>query len=267
MKLFPSIPPKLADWAKRQPVFFTGSAATHGRHINVSPKGLTSSHFAILSPTQVAYIDRTGSGCETIAHSYENGRLCIMFISFGDTPRILRLFCRSRVVEWDRQPEFGDLVRRIADGKRDAFDGARAVILCDVWEVQTSCGYGVPRVRKELYSASHHHDGHQSDEDAEHQDLDGPSELSVFEDRPTLDQWAGAKVESAKMLDYHNKNNVYSVDGLPGLRTARRDVGQRLWVYDVRAWLANVAAERNGLVTGFSLGLILCLVLSTLGFL
>jgi len=117
MKLYPSLSPDIADWVTRQPVFFTGSASTHGPHINVSPKGLADSHFAVLGPNRCAYIDRTGSGCETISHAYENGRLCLMFMSFGNTPRIVRLFCRSSVVEWD-QPAFPDLVRRVAQGKR-----------------------------------------------------------------------------------------------------------------------------------------------------
>merc|ERR1712000_542955 len=72
-----------------------------------------------------------------------------MFMSFGNTPRILRLFCRSEIVEWN-DPKFGDLVRRVSKGKREAFDGARAVVVARVWQVQTSCGYGVPRVNKAI---------------------------------------------------------------------------------------------------------------------
>lgn len=259
MKLQPSLPQNLAEWAERQPVFFTGSAATHGAHINVSPKGL-SAHFAVLGPNKCAYIDRTGSGCETIAHSYENGRICLMFMSFGDTPRIMRLFCRSTVVEWD-QPQFQDLVRAVSRGKRDAFDGARAVIVCDIWEVQTSCGYGVPRVKKALYRPGH------EEEDApqptveeilrEGKESSGRlDELDVFEDRPTLDKWAGGKVEDNQVQDYHLKNNVYSMDGLPGLRTARRGVGQKLLVTEVLARTKRVAAEQEALAVGFGAALL-----------
>lgn len=255
MKLLPSLPANLAEWAERQPVFFTGSAATHGRHINVSPKGLTS-HFAVLGPNRCAYIDRTGSGCETISHSYENGRLCLMFMSFGDTPRIMRLFCQSTVVEWD-QPQFQELVTTISKGKRDAFDGARAVIVCDIWEVQTSCGYGVPRVKKALYRPGDEEGSslqpafedilRQGKEDGSRLD-----ELAVFEERPTLDKWAGGKVEENKIQDYHLQNNLYSMDGLPGLRTARRDVGQKLFVVDLTARAKRVAAEGEALMVGFA---------------
>lgn len=266
MKLHPSLPANLAEWAQRQPVFFTGSAATHGRHINVSPKGLADSHFAVLGPNQCAYIDRTGSGCETIAHAYENGRLCLMFMSFGDTPRIMRLFCNSSVVEWDH-PQFPDLTRRIAKGKREAFDGARAVILCDIWQVQTSCGFAVPRVKKGIYAPDE--DAPLAVEDVLRMgnDADGDklNELAVFETRPTLDKWASGKVEENKVIEYQRRNNIYSMDGLPGLRSARRDIGQRMFLVDTRAWARRVAAEKDTLALGFGLAVFLYAILASVG--
>jgi hypothetical protein len=267
MKLLPSLPDDLARWAERQPVFFTGSAATHGRHVNVSPKGLDA-HFAVLSPDQCAYIDRTGSGCETISHAYENGRLCLMFMSFGPTPRIIRLFCRVTVVEWD-QPAFPDLVRKVAKDKREAFDGARAVILCDIWQAQTSCGFGVPRVKKGLYSPVGDEDGTgnpgvsktieeilrdgiQSDEKL--------NELSVFEQRPTLDNWAATKAQSNKLLDYQTANNCSSLDGLPGLRAARREAGQMLWVGNLKTRIQRIASEGEAVAVGVLLAVVLYFV-------
>ncbi|KAG5973716.1 hypothetical protein E4U55_000313 [Claviceps digitariae] len=168
MKLYSSLPPELAAWAQRQPLFITATAGTHARHINVSPKGLPS-HFAVLSASQCAYIDRTGSGCETIAHVYENGRLCIMFMSFGQVPRILRLYCRARVVEYE-DGEFGELVRRIGGAGREVFEAARAVIVGEIWEVQTSCGFGVPRVKRGLYWGVGDEDVDEGDEEKEEEE-------------------------------------------------------------------------------------------------
>ncbi|KAK1639983.1 pyridoxamine phosphate oxidase [Colletotrichum phormii] len=243
MKLYHSINPDLADWAARQPVFFTASAPTHHPHINVSPKGL-SAHFAVLSPTLVAYIDRTGSGCETIAHSYENGRLTLMFMSFGPAPRILRLFCKSRIVEWDH-PDFDSWMKRIIPqgpqgkaGNRDSYDGARAVVIGEVWEVQTSCGYGVPMVRKELYAPA-------TDEPAKSKD-----ELSVFEERPTLDFYWKKRVDNNTVNKYQVETNRTSIDGLPGLKAARRDAGETLWVADAKAQVLRAARETRGVVLG-----------------
>ncbi|RDA91154.1 hypothetical protein CP533_0456 [Ophiocordyceps camponoti-saundersi (nom. inval.)] len=274
MKLYATFPKNLADWAQRQPVFFTGSAPTHGPHVNVSPKGMTDTHFAVLGPSQCAYIDRTGSGCETIAHAYENGRLCLLFISFGTLPRILRVFCQARVVEWD-QPAFSDLVRTIAKGQREAFDGARAVIVCDIWQVQTSCGFAVPRVKKSLYASEAVENDDDDDEDEASLQAklekdhagDKLDELAVFEARPTLDHFSRLTVQDNKMLDYQVKNNAESIDGLPGLRTARRDAGQVLWVVDARARLKRICAEPMAVAVGFFLALFLYLLRAGLGFL
>jgi hypothetical protein len=130
-KFYSSISDDLAAWAMRQPVFFTASAPLTGRHVNISPKGIPSSTLSILSPASVAYVDATGSGCETIAHVYENARVTLMFCSFGATPRIMRFFCTGRVVEWDR-PEFESLLERMGKMR---IQGARAVILLDVFKV------------------------------------------------------------------------------------------------------------------------------------
>ena len=46
----------------------------------------------------MAYLDLTGSGAETIAHLRQNGRITIMFCSFTETPKILRLYGTGRVV-------------------------------------------------------------------------------------------------------------------------------------------------------------------------
>ncbi|KAG6056473.1 hypothetical protein E4U17_002172 [Claviceps sp. LM77 group G4] len=285
MKLYPTLSPDLSSWAQRQPLFLTATAGTHTPRINVSPKGLTDTHFAILSPSQCAYIDRTGSGCETIAHVYENGRLCLMFMSFGQAPRILRLFCKASVVEYD-DPRFGALVKRIAAGKREAFDGARAVIVADIWEVQTSCGFAVPRVKRVLYSGRGREAGNQpgeresdagqqqqagfvsgSDHDGEGEGgkADAVDELFVFEARPTLDKALEKSANKNTIRSYQRAHNVASLDGLPGLRASRRDAGERLWLGDLRAWTARRACEREAMAVGFVLATLLSLLLRWMG--
>lgn len=283
MKLYDALTDDLASWISQQPVFFTGSASTHGPHINVSPKGLADSHFAILSPNRCAYIDRMGSGCETISHSYENGRLCLMFMSFGPTPRILRLFCRSSIVEWD-SPRFQDLVRTVAQGStREDFDGARAVVVCDIWQVQTSCGYGVPRVKKGIYAADEDDADGNADGKAANESQGGDAtvdmekllrqghdegqkltELCVFEERPHLDYWAGSMVSKNSAHKYQAQHNARSMDGLPGMKTARRDNKEVLWLGDAAAYLRRTSAEKVSLTVGFLLGVFLCFILGAL---
>jgi hypothetical protein len=80
----------LSDFICQQRIFFVASAPlAEDGHVNVSPKGLDS--LRILGPREVAYLDLTGSGIETVAHLRENGRLTLMFCAFQGRPRIVRL--------------------------------------------------------------------------------------------------------------------------------------------------------------------------------
>lgn len=188
-----------------------------------------------------------------------------MFMSFGPAPRIVRFFCRSRIIEWD-DPAFPDLVRRISKGKRSTFDGARAIILADVFEAQTSCGFGVPRVKRGIYAPDETSEKNLSLEQVLQEGVDGKvNELAVFEERPTMDMWVAKRVENNTLLDYHKETNVLSMDGLPGLRAARRSVGETLWFTDAKAHARKVFAQSEAIAVGFVLALLLYVVMVSLG--
>lgn len=159
---------------RKQHVFFVASAPLSGGHVNLSPKGYDS--FTILSPTEVCYLDLTGSGNETSAHLRENGRITFMFCAFEGPPLILRLYGAGKTVlpgsaDWDR------LAERFA-----LQPGTRQLIHVHLDKVQTSCGYGVP----------------------------------VFDysgDRDTLHLWADRKGDEG-LSAYHREKNVRTIDGL-----------------------------------------------------
>src|SRR5262245_1815614 len=130
------ITPELQEFLESQPVFFVATApASTDEHVNVSPKGLDS--FRVLGPHQVAYLDLTGSGIETISHLRENGRITLMFCAFSGNPDIVRLQGTGRVVRAE-DPEAEPLLARFPE-----LPGVRAVIVVDVRRVASSCGYGV----------------------------------------------------------------------------------------------------------------------------
>jgi hypothetical protein len=136
-KVFSHITDELQAFIAAQSMFFVATAplAATG-HVNLSPKGLDS--FRVLSPTQVAYLDLTGSGNETSAHLLENGRITFMFCAFQEPPCILRLYGRGHVVLPD-SPDWNHLVNQLP-----AIAGRRQIITAEIHRVQTSCGYGVP---------------------------------------------------------------------------------------------------------------------------
>ncbi|KAF2094664.1 pyridoxamine phosphate oxidase [Rhizodiscina lignyota] len=242
VKFYPSIPDDIQEWMLKQSVWFTASAPLAGKHINVSPKGHPESTLAVLNQNQIAYLDATGSGCETISHIYENGRVTIMFCSFGAAPRILRLFCRGRVVE-KADKDFNAWVERMIDSgmKMDkAMKGIRAVIVLDVFKVQTSCGFGVPVFPKS----------------------------KTWDDRPTMPAWSTKMAAKNGLEKYRENNNWRSLDGCPGLKSARRDRGQWLVVEHARARTSRVVmGQWDALIFGFLIALLMFAVGWKLGLL
>lgn len=166
----------LARWIAAQHVFFVGTAPLSADgHVNVSPKGGKS--FCVLTPSEVAYQDYTGSGAETAAHLRENGRIVVMFCALDGPPKIVRLHGRGHVVLAD-DPRYEELTALFP-----ANPGARAIVHVAVTRVSTSCGFGVP-----LY------------------DFRGP--------RETLDRWAANKGPE-NLAAYRAAKNQVSIDGLP----------------------------------------------------
>jgi hypothetical protein len=178
-KIYATIDEGITRFIKAQKMFFVASAplAATG-HINLSPKGLDS--FRILGPKEVAYLDFTGSGVETIAHLRENGRVVIMFCALEGPPKIIRLHGRGKTVE----P--GDSDFAAMRSAFPAYPGVRAVIVVEVERIADSCGYAVPVYRYEG-------------------------------ERDQLVRWAENKGPDG-VVDYQSKNNLSSIDGLPGLR-------------------------------------------------
>lgn len=174
MAFFDQIGEQHRDFIVAQHLFFVASAPGEGR-VNLSPKGMDS--FRVLSPNRVAYLDLTGSGNETAAHLLENGRLTLMFCSFGEKPLILRLYGRGVAVH-PGNPRFAELRELFPH-----FASIRQFFDIEIDSVQTSCGFGVPQ-------------------------------MQLVAPRETLVTWAEAKGE-AGVAEYQQKKNRISIDGRP----------------------------------------------------
>lgn len=180
-KVFEEITPELADWLGRQKLFFVATAplAADGL-VNCSPKGMDS--FRVLGPREVAYLDLTGSGIETIAHLRENGRIVFTFTAFEGPPKIVRLHGTGEAVT-PEHPDFGRLLALFP-----TYPGTRAVIRATLSRISDSCGYSIPRYE---YTG----------------------------ERDTLTKWCEAKSDE-ELVAYRAKKNARSLDGLPGLDVA-----------------------------------------------
>jgi hypothetical protein len=177
-KTFDGISESLAAWIGEQRIFFVATAplAADGL-INCSPKGMDT--LRILGPREVAYLDLTGSGIETVAHARENGRIVLMFCAFAGSPRIVRLHGRAEVLPAGT-PEYARL-----EALFPGYPGRRGIIRVQVNRSSDSCGYAVPR-------------------------------FDYAGERDTLLRWSEKKGSDG--LDaYRREKNARSIDGLPGL--------------------------------------------------
>ena len=175
-KFYDSISDDLREFIEAQHIFFVATAplAADG-HVNLSPKG--HDVFRVLGPNQVAYLDLTGSGNETSAHLLENGRITFMFCAVKGPANILRLYGTGHAVLPDT-PEWDELIPNF-----EVLTGTRQLIVADIHQVQTSCGYAVPF-------------------------------FDYVEDRQTLVKWAENKGPEG-LTAYHAEKNFQSLDGLP----------------------------------------------------
>jgi hypothetical protein len=176
-KCYDVLSPDLRAWLARQKVFFVATAPlTADGHVNCSPKGIDS--FRVIDDREVAYLDLTGSGIETVSHVQENGRIVIMFCAFEGPPKIVRLHGRGEVIYPDH-PHYRDLSQKFAP-----HEGARTIIRVSVSRISDSCGFGVPQ-------------------------------LAFVNHRDALDRWTEKKGPEG-LAAYRKTKNQTSIDGIPG---------------------------------------------------
>ena len=174
-KFYPRLDDTLRDFIGEQKIFFTATAPPSEGRINLSPKGMDT--LRCLDDKTVAYLDLTGSGNETAAHLAADGRMTMMMCSFTESPLILRLYGRGRVVR-PGDAEWGALRPHFP-----ALPGERQIVVLDLESMQTSCGFAVP-----VYE--------------------------LKEERQMLVEWTLKKGDDG-IREYRREKNQVSIDGLP----------------------------------------------------
>ena len=143
--------------------------------MNLSPKGQDS--LKVLSPTELIWLNLTGSGNETAAHLLDSNRITLMWCAFEGPPRILRVYGTAETIH-PRDPDWARCTELIP-----AKLGARQYYRVAIDLVQTSCGYSVPL-------------------------------MDFKEDRKVLEMWS-EKRGQARIEAYWQEKNTNSIDGLP----------------------------------------------------
>jgi len=190
-QFFETIPPSLIKWILDQKVFWVATAPlSSSGHVNVSPKG--GQYFGVPDNKTFWYMDLSGSGNETISHLHEpgNGRVTIMFNAFEGPPRIMRLWGKGKVLE-KGTAEFESW---IAAHSVETIPGTRSIIVVDIHQVGTSCGFSVP-----FYDFKEFR----------------PTLNDLF--RKRAEKYAAGN-ENESIDRYWAHKNAWSMDGLPGMR-------------------------------------------------
>ncbi|KAK5112328.1 hypothetical protein LTR62_004291 [Meristemomyces frigidus] len=193
---YESIPPSLIQWIPKQNWVATAPLSGSG-HVNVSPKG--GKYFGVVNERTFYYLDLSGSGNETISHLLEpgNGRITIQLNEFEHAaPKIVRLWGHGRVLERDTT-EFNTFVKsQDLYSMLEALPGHRSVIVVDIHQVGSSCGFSVPYMDFKSFRTT----------------------LNDFYANKDKKFKAGNEKES--MDHYWAYKNAWSMDGLPGLPRA-----------------------------------------------
>ncbi|KAI1178964.1 pyridoxamine phosphate oxidase family protein [Nemania sp. FL0916] len=215
---FEEIPENVMDWIVKQKVFWVSTAPlSKNGHVNVSPKG--GDCFGVPNRRSFWYMDMTGSGNETISHLLEpgNGRITILFNAFEGPPRILRLWGKGRVLE-NGTPEFDSMV---AAHNIITMPGTRSVIVVDIHQVGTSCGFQVP-----FFAFVDHR--------------------RVLEEhfRKKADRYERGN-EKESMDRYWALKNAWSMDGLPGMQRAMR-AGKEFSIEPAKKMVGKFAPKNGG---------------------
>lgn len=157
-------------------MFFVSTAPlSDSGHVNLSPKGMDT--LRIVDAETIAYVDLVGSGAETVAHLRENGRITIMWCSFGPKPRIVRAYGNGTPL-FPGSRYFDDLTSLFP-----AYRAVRSIIRVAVTRVADSCGFGVP-------------------------------EMNLVGQRSRLVEWGDKRTED-EIEAYKREYNAVSIDGLP----------------------------------------------------
>lgn len=78
---------------------------------------------------------------------------------------------------------------------------------------------------------------------------------AFLKDRDTIIRWGDNKARQGKVDEYQAEWNARSLDGLTGLKTARKMRGEKwLWLGDIQAFARRVVSTQDVLLVGVLVG-------------
>lgn len=140
-KQYKQLTEKDIEFANRQHLFFMASAC--GKEVNLAPKG--DDCFRFSDGKTMLILDYPGSSNRTGRDLEAGGEVTVLFCSFEEEPKVLRIFCRGSLVGKD-SPVFAGLMQYFPDVSPAI---VRQIFMLNIYAVETSCGLSVPVMRFE----------------------------------------------------------------------------------------------------------------------
>lgn len=126
---------KHIEFIEQQKIYFVSTAADTGT-VNLSPKGGDS--LRVIDNSTIAWLNHTGSGNESAAHTLINPRMTVMWCAFEGAPLILRAYGNAKAI-YEGDTDWGKYVTLFPESV-----GSRQIFLLSINKVQASCGMSVP---------------------------------------------------------------------------------------------------------------------------
>jgi hypothetical protein len=130
---------KLTDddiaFIEKQKIFYIASSS--GKEVNLSPKGYDS--IRVINSTKLIFLNLVGSGNRTNRDSENNGEFTLVFNSFEEESKILRMFCKANIIQ-EKNIEYNKYLNLFHVNHKII----NSIIEFNIYAVEVSCGDGIP---------------------------------------------------------------------------------------------------------------------------
>lgn len=136
-KQYKQLTQKDIEFIKKQKLFYIASSSV--AETNLSPKGHDS--IRVIDSNTLIFLDYIGSGNRTARDIKNSGEITIVFNEFKEKAKILRLFCKGKIInKYDN--EFSKLFEMFDEDKTIIRD----IFIFSIYAVETSCGMSIPKM-------------------------------------------------------------------------------------------------------------------------
>jgi len=123
------------NFIKKQKIFYIASSS--GKEVNLSPKGYDS--IRVINNSKLIFLNLVGSENRTNRDSENNGEFTLVFNSFEEESKILRIFCKANIIK-ENDLEYNKYINLFNENNKII----NSIVEFNIYAVEVSCGDGIP---------------------------------------------------------------------------------------------------------------------------